>query len=91
VSVYKGIFIPTAFSPNNDGLNDVWRVPGLGIFNDHQVLVFNRYGQVVFSTKANQSWDGTYKGKPQPIGVYPYLITVKEKNMILKGWITIVR
>jgi gliding motility-associated-like protein len=91
VNVFKGIFVPTAFSPNNDGLNDVWKVPGLGIFSEHEVLVFNRYGEVVFSTKNNSPWDGRYKGQPQPAGLYPYLIKVKERNLILKGWIVIVR
>ncbi len=91
VQVFKGIFVPTAFSPNNDGLNDEWMVPGLGIYEDHEVLVFNRYGQVVFSTKSNQPWDGRFKGEPQPAGVYPYLIKIKEENILLKGWIMIVR
>jgi len=90
VRVYKGIFIPTAFTPNNDGLNDTWRIPGLGIINEHQVRVFNRYGQIVFSTKSNQPWDGNLGGKPQPAGVYPYLITMKGK-LFRKGFITIIR
>lgn len=91
VNVLKGIFVPTAFSPNNDGLNDVWKIPGLAIFNEHDVRVFNRYGEIVFMTKNNGTWDGRYKGVDQPAGVYAYLISVKERNLLLKGWVVIVR
>ncbi len=91
VKVYKGLFIPTAFTPNNDGLNDAWRIPGLGIYNEHELLVFNRYGQVIFSTKTNQAWDGRYRGLPQPTGAYPYLLRIKEGNIVLKGLVMIVR
>ena len=91
VRVYKGIYIPTAFTPNNDGLNDVWRIPGLGIYKEHEVLVFNRYGQVVFSTKSNQPWDGTFKGSAQPTGTYPYLVKISEGNILMKGLVMIVR
>ncbi len=44
VNVYRGIYVPTAFSPNNDGLNDQWRIPALPAFKDYEVSVFNRYG-----------------------------------------------
>ncbi len=91
VKVYKGIFIPTAFTPNNDGLNDIWRIPGLGIYKDHELLVFNRYGQVIFSTKTNQWWDGRYRGLEQPTGAYPYLLRIKEGNIVMKGLVMIVR
>lgn len=91
VEVYKSIFVPSAFSPNNDGLNDVWRIPALGIFPSHEVLVFNRHGQLIFSTNNNLPWDGTFRGKPQPPGVYVYVVRVKNENISLKGWLMLVR
>ena len=91
VKVFKGIFVPTAFTPNNDGLNDTWRIPGLGIYKDHEVIVFNRYGQVIFTTKNALPWDGRLKGQPQPTGAYPYLVKIKEGNILLKGLVMIIR
>ena len=92
VHVYKGIYVPNAFSPNNDGLNDVWNIPALNIYSNYQMLVFNRWGNVVYSSKdISHPWDGTYKGKPQPAGIYPYIIDVKEIGVKLTGWVMIVR
>ncbi|MGZ8538863.1 MAG: T9SS type B sorting domain-containing protein [Flavisolibacter sp.] len=91
VRVFKDIYVPTAFSPNNDGLNDRWKVLGLGFFKETEVTVYNRYGQVVFMSKNDQPWDGRLKGKDQPTGVYPYVIRIKDVNIILKGWVMIVR
>lgn len=91
VKVYKAIYVPTAFSPNNDGLNDHWRIPGLGMFREHEVLVYNRAGQLVFSTRSNESWDGRYKNQPQPPGVFVYLVKIKEEDLLLKGWLMLVR
>lgn len=92
VHVYKGIYVPNAFSPNSDGLNDVWNIPALSIYSNYQVLVFNRWGNVVYSSKdISHPWDGTCKGKPQPTGVYPYIVDIKEIGVKLTGWVMIVR
>lgn len=62
------VFFPTAFSPNGDGLNDVFEVSMAGI-KSSTMTIFNSWGeQIAFST--NGKWDGTYRGKPAPIGVY---------------------
>lgn len=94
VTVYKGIYIPTAFTPNNDGRNDRWQIAALSIFSEFQLSVFNRYGNIVFSTKNQQaSWDGTYKGEQQPGGVYVYMLTLNDngKKLFYKGIITLIR
>ena len=89
---YKDIFIPTAFTPNGDGINDYWRIPALNAFSTFELLVFDRYGKIVFQNKnANQPWDGTYKGEPQPIGSYVYQITLNQFPGLLKGTVTIIR
>ncbi|MBI1308059.1 MAG: PKD domain-containing protein [Bacteroidetes bacterium] len=70
------IWIPTVFSPNDDGLNDVFRIHG--IFNEVQgysLQIFNRWGQVVFeSENTDEVWDGTYQGVPVPAGNYGYKV-----------------
>ena len=92
VFVYGGIFIPKAFSPNGDGLNDTWRIPSLAAFPLFEMSVFNRFGQLVFkNSKANTPWDGMYKGTPAPSGAYVYVIDLKQAPGILKGTLLIVR
>lgn len=89
---YKDLFIPTAFTPNNDGKNDAWNIPAINVFSDFEITVFNRYGQIVFHAKNNyQPWDGKYKGLPQPAGVYIYMINLKKDNKLLKGALTIIK
>jgi trimeric autotransporter adhesin len=67
------IFIPNSFTPNGDGLNDVLLVYGYTI-QSMQFMIFNQWGEKIFESN-NQSigWNGTYKGKPQPSGVYIYV------------------
>ncbi len=70
--------VPNAFTPNNDGINDVLYAEGWGIENLTDFKIFNRYGEIVFETNnKNEGWDGTYKGKLQNIETYTYLITVQ--------------
>lgn len=87
-------FVPNAFSPNGDGLNDVWRIYGNTITKLH-VTVWNQYGQRIFeSSSQQQGWDGTYKGKVQPVGVYVYHLEVTfqgGKTATKDGDINIVR
>ena len=92
VKVFKGIYVPNAFSPNGDGLNDYWNIPGLNVFTDYEILVFNRYGQKVYHSKTiTKPWDGRIKGKEQPTGIYPYIIHIRETGTKLTGWVMIVR
>jgi gliding motility-associated-like protein len=69
------IFMPNAFTPNNDGLNDKYRIVGRG---KHKISVFriqNRWGQTVFETADDtRGWDGVYNGRQQDMGTYFYYI-----------------
>ena len=68
------IDVPTAFSPNADGVNDNVVPRGFGI-QKIRFIIFNRWGQKVFETdKANTGWDGYFKGKLQPQEAYAYTI-----------------
>ncbi|MBS1510660.1 MAG: PKD domain-containing protein [Bacteroidetes bacterium] len=73
VKIYNGpeIYLPTAFTPNGDGANDIFRGIPVGIKQFNYLKVFNRWGEMVFYTNDyNVGWDGTYKGQKQPEGVY---------------------
>ena len=92
VKVVNGIYVPTAFSPNNDRLNDTWRIDALLALPNARVLIFNRYGKIIFeSTGSNAVWDGTYKGNALPSGAYAYMIDLKNGKPLLKGMVMLVR
>lgn len=83
VKAYSGpeYWVPNAFSPNGDGLNDVFRAIPPGIATTTYFRVFNRYGELMFETNQYlKGWDGTYKGKPQPAGVYIWSVKGVDKN-----------
>ena len=64
-----------AFSPNNDGLNDGFRIHGIEVALEYELRIFNRWGEVLFLTSNPQeSWDGTYKGSPVQEGYYFYML-----------------
>ena len=70
------IFIPTAFTPNGDGVNDRFEVKGDGI-RQYSIRIYNRWGAEIFhSTSLARAWDGTVNGEPAPTGVYVYVVTV---------------
>jgi len=84
------IFIPNIFSPNEDNSNDVYEVLGFGDCSPYELKIFNRWGEIVFkSTDRKIGWDGFYRGKPQPAGVYVYMLYAIGKKY--KGSITLIR
>jgi gliding motility-associated-like protein len=90
VVVYHDYLVPNAFSPNNDGINDVWRIPALNAAKDFDVRLYNRYGQLIFQMRDSaKGWDGKFNGVDQPMGSYVYIINVD--NRLLKGTLTLVR
>jgi large repetitive protein len=90
----KGVFVPNVFSPNNDGKNDKVMIYG-NYISKVEMRIFNQWGQqVAFLNSQSQGWDGTHKGKPQPVGVYVYALraTMTDGRTVdLKGSITLVR
>jgi gliding motility-associated-like protein len=89
------IYVPRAFSPNNDGTNDVLKPILVGIQTFHYFTVYNRWGNIIFTTTdPNQGWDGTFKGVPQPIETYLWVaegIDVNGKKIVAKGMTSLVR
>lgn len=86
--------VPTAFSPNGDGQNDILTVFGSG-YNNFEFLIFNRSGELVFkSNDPGVGWDGIYQGQKQGMGVYNYILRgscVDGDNFFKKGNITLLR
>lgn len=88
------LFVPNAFSPNGDNLNETINVHGLCV-STFNLQIYNRWGEKVFETTSKQnSWDGTFKGKPLDTGVFVYKVdglTIDGKVFNLKGNITLIR
>jgi gliding motility-associated-like protein len=94
------VFVPNTFSPNGDGMNDMFYPRGTGVFQVKMLRVFNRWGDVVFeksNVRANDmstGWDGTFKGQKLSPDVFVYTLTVVCDNntqLIYKGNIALVR
>lgn len=87
--------MPSAFTPNGDGINDIYYVTALAGFKIQSFTIFNRYGSKVFTTTdAAFGWDGTIKGQPQQTGEYFYYLKIKNpsgKNINKKGSILLLR
>ncbi|MCW3075429.1 MAG: hypothetical protein JWO32_38 [Bacteroidetes bacterium] len=90
-----GIFVPNAFTPNGDGVNDVFQPKGFGIVK-YELNVFDRWGEKIFSTnKFEEGWAGNYRGRSNdivPVGVYVWQIRLRNvfgKSKELTGQITV--
>lgn len=89
------IYVPRAFSPNNDGTNDLLKPILVGIQTFHYFTVYNRWGNMIFTTTdPNQGWDGTFKGVAQPVETYLWIaegIDINGKKIVAKGMTSLVR
>lgn len=93
ITVYPGVWAPDAFTPNGDGLNDRWELPGIEAFPDAVVTIFNRWGEVIYHSDPGyrKPFDGTLNGSALPPGLYAYtLYTVPEKPVV-RGQLMLVR
>jgi trimeric autotransporter adhesin len=89
-----GVFVPNTFTPNGNGQNDVFMVYS-NVMKSVHWMVFNQWGEKVFETSEIQgTWDGKYKSKPQPVGVYVYVVAatlVDGTKVTKKGTFNLVR
>jgi gliding motility-associated-like protein len=90
-----GVYIPTAFTPNNDYVNDVFRVKAFGVVISFQLQLYSRLGQLIFSTTdPNKGWDGRLNGLPVDAGTYAYQCTYQiegSKPGVEKGTVVLIR
>lgn len=93
VESYMGM--PTAFTPNGDGINDFFQPAGLTMSDKVlQFKVYNRWGQLIYDDATNHSWDGTFQGVPQPQDVYIYVFEYAPDNaerVFIRGEVTLIR
>ncbi len=74
---HKELYIPNAFTPNGDGLNDYFKIINLSTEKVIDFRVFNRWGTILYRSGDNQAaWDGRYKGKMEETGVYGYVMKI---------------
>jgi len=85
--------IPNAFSPNGDGINDVWNLKGIHLYPSAVITIYNRWGQVLWKSDRAYPvpWDGMSQSKNLPIDSYHYYIDLKNGTRPLVGDVTIVR
>lgn len=94
LKVMPDLYVPSAFSPNNDGINDRWHIPHLFPSRETRVLVYNRLGQQVYAANGVAvNWDGTFKGMPVSAGAYVYYINIPEgkKMATVRGSLIVIR
>lgn len=93
ITVYERIWIPDAFTPNGDGMNDVLKLPGIEAFPEAVVTIFNRWGEVVYLSRGiyAKPFDGTYNGSELPTGVYPYTLKPIPGKPSLEGRLFLIR
>jgi gliding motility-associated-like protein len=98
VKVFKTkpyIFVPTAFTPNGDGLNDIIAPIAVGIQRINYFSIYNRWGQLVFTTTINgHGWDGRINGAQQNAGVFVWMVNAIDytnRPIFLKGTVALIR
>lgn len=98
VKLYKtgaGLYIPNAFTPDRDGVNDYFQPTGLGMASLAFFRVYNRLGQLIFATSSmKQGWDGSYKGRPQETGTYVWIAEGTDytgKKVQRQGTVVLIR
>lgn len=92
IKVIDKIPVPNAFTPNNDGKNDTWKIPYLEMFENCSVRVYSRWGELVFNSNGYvRPWDGIRNGQQLPAGTYTYIIDCKNGEQPLKGVVMLIR
>jgi gliding motility-associated-like protein len=91
----KGLYVPSGFTPNNDGKNDLLKPFLFGNIKKYEFRVFNRWGETVFVTKdPNAGWNGLHKGIPQDAAVFIWSCRYQlegEEERVEKGTVVVVR
>lgn len=91
----KGLYVPTAFTPDRDGKNDILKPFLFGIIKQYEFTIYNRWGEIVFRTSdLNKGWDGTYKGRPQDTNAFVWMCRYElegEVRKMVKGTLIVIR
>lgn len=89
------LYMPAAFTPDNNGINDLFRVKNVFAVKEFSFIIYNRFGEVIFeSNNIYTGWDGSYRGTPQNAGTYVWMISFKDADNIkkfAKGTVLLIR
>jgi gliding motility-associated-like protein len=89
---FDDLIVPNTITPNTDGINDTWGVPGIRFFEGARISVYDRGGSRLFYTEnPDIRWDGTYEGKEMPVGSYFWTIEIGETGEIRRGVLNLIR
>lgn len=93
VATLPTVVVPNAFTPNGDGVNDLWNLKSIEAYPRCLVSIYSRYGTLVYQSKGYpQAWDGTRNGSPVPTGTYYYIINLNDGNAPqLTGYVAVIR
>jgi gliding motility-associated-like protein len=88
------VSFPKVITPNGDGKNDTWIIRNIDLYPDAEILIFTRWGKLIFRTKnplANP-WDGTFdNGKKVPTDSYHYILYLNDGSEPRSGVISVIR
>ena len=91
-TAFSSLVVSNTFTPNGDGTNDKWSVPGLRFYEGARISVFDKDGDRLFYTEIpDHGWDGTFNGKELPIGSYFWVIEALEVGEIRRGILNLIR
>ena len=89
---FSSLVVNNSFSPNGDGINDSWGVPGIRFFEGARISVYDNVGSRLFYTESpDQGWDGTFNGKQLPVGTYFWTIEIRETGEMRRGTLNVIR
>jgi gliding motility-associated-like protein len=95
IDCIRAVYFPNAFTPNNDGRNDVFEAHVYGILSSFRLVIYNRFGQKVFQTNdSNKGWDGKFDNAQLDTGIFAWYSEYRFNNEILKiqkGVLTLIR
>jgi gliding motility-associated-like protein len=92
VKVLKKPVVVNTFTPNGDGINDIWTIKNIETYPGNTVDIYNRYGERVYSSVGYAiPWDGKYRGAIVPAGTYYYIINPKNGRKVISGSVTVIK
>ncbi|QQL50660.1 gliding motility-associated C-terminal domain-containing protein [Mucilaginibacter ginkgonis] len=92
INVISTVTAPNTFTPNGDGINDLWQIPHLSDYTNSSLKIYNRLGIIIYESKGyTVPWNGTANGSNVPAGAYYYIIDLKDGSKPVTGEVTIIR
>ena len=92
INIQQQVYVPNAFTPNGDGLNDMFGPISQFDLSEYSIFIYNRWGELIFSAdNPDVRWDGTFQGVDQEMDSYIYFIRADELPNTIKGTVTLMR